>query len=375
MSGGWTGPGEWPDSSIGPDGQPGGVSHPQYGRMQPRGRPGGSSEGGPAAARQARPGPHRARPAPRSHGRPAEAPRVPGRRAHRRAHRRRLHGARRRSLRPCGDASGALARADRRQRAHLPGAGREDPGHRRAPGAALQLGVARHADRGPLPSRAQRHGGAAARARRPRQAHCGRNVGVARLRGPTASPRRRAAAEPISLLELLYPVLQGYDSVAVAADVELGGTDQTFNLFMGRAIQSAYGQTPRVILTTPLINGTDGARKMSKSYGNHVGITDPPEEMYGRILSIPDALLGEWYDVLLGEAPPERVGPRDAKRGLARSLGDRFHGPGAGEGAEAHFDRVFVEHAVPEDVEEATFAPADGTVHLAALIGAGFGGS
>src|SRR3712207_2008417 len=108
----------------------------------------------------------------------------------------------------------------------------------------------------------------------------------------------------LPILELLYPVLQGYDSVAVRADVELGGTDQKFNLLMGRDIQGAYGQREQVVLTTPLINGTDGERKMSKSYGNQVGITDAPEEMYGRTLSIPDALLNEWYDVLLGQAPP-----------------------------------------------------------------------
>src|SRR4051812_6127103 len=127
-----------------------------------------------------------------------------------------------------------------------------------------------------------------------------RHPTVARLLERDDFAKRYAAHEPISLLELLYPVLQGYDSVAVRADVELGGTDQTFNLLMGRDIQTAYGQPSQVILTTPLINGTDGARKMSKSYGNDVGITDAPEEMYGRILSIPDELLPEWYDVLLG---------------------------------------------------------------------------
>src|SRR4051794_7484354 len=151
-----------------------------------------------------------------------------------------------------------------------------------------------------------------------------RHPTVARLLERDDFAKRYAAHQPISLLELLYPVLQGYDSVAVRADVELGGTDQKFNLLMGRDIQSAYGQPPQVILTTPLINGTDGARKMSKSYGNHVGITDPPEEMYVRILSIPDALLGDWYDVLLGEPVPEGLGGREAKRALARALVERF---------------------------------------------------
>jgi tyrosyl-tRNA synthetase len=203
-----------------------------------------------------------------------------------------------------------------------------------------------------------------------------RHPTVARLLERDDFARRYAAHQPISLLELLYPVLQGYDSVAVRADVELGGTDQTFNLLMGRDLQAAYGQPGQVILTTPLINGTDGVRKMSKSYGNQVGISDPPEELYGRVLSIPDELLGEWYDVLLGEAPPAGTGPRDAKRALARALTDRFHGAGAGAAGEAHFDRVFVAREVPEDLPEATFFAANGgNVHLPALIAEVFGGS
>ncbi len=202
-----------------------------------------------------------------------------------------------------------------------------------------------------------------------------RHPTVARILERDDFSKRYAAHEPISLLELLYPVLQGYDSVAVRADVELGGTDQTFNLLMGRDIQGAYGQPPQVVLTTPLINGVDGTRKMSKSYGNQIGITDPPEQMYGKTMSIPDALLDEWHDVLLGGKAPEGLGPRDAKRALARALVDRFHGAGAGEAAEAHFDRVFRAREVPEDVEEAPFAPADGTVHLPGLIAEVFGGS
>src|SRR4051794_12993588 len=151
-----------------------------------------------------------------------------------------------------------------------------------------------------------------------------RHPTVARLLERDDFAKRYAAHQPISLLELLYPVMQGYDSVAVRADVELGGTDQTFNLLMGRDLQSAYGQPEQIVLTTPLINGTDGERKMSKSLGNQVGITDPPEEMYGRVLSIPDTLLGDWYDVLLGEPVPEGLGGREAKRALARALVERF---------------------------------------------------
>src|SRR3954454_22009986 len=116
--------------------------------------------------------------------------------------------------------------------------------------------------------------------------------------------RRMAAAEPISLLELLYPVLQGYDSVAIRSDVELGGTDQTFNLLMGRSIQTAYGQAPQIVLTMPILPGLDGVQKMSKSLGNDIGITDPPGEMYGKTLSLPDSALGQWYELLLGRSQP-----------------------------------------------------------------------
>jgi tyrosyl-tRNA synthetase len=185
--------------------------------------------------------------------------------------------------------------------------------------------------------------------------------------------KRLAAGTPISVLELLYPLLQGYDSVAVGADVELGGTDQKFNLLLGRDIQRAYGQAEQVILTLPLLTGTDGERKMSKSFGNYIGVTDSPEEMYGKTLSIPDASLENWYSLLLGEAPPEGVGPRDAKRALARALVSRFHSSQAAQDAQAAFDRVHVHHEIPEDVVEVQWRPADGSVHLPALLKAAFG--
>jgi tyrosyl-tRNA synthetase len=187
--------------------------------------------------------------------------------------------------------------------------------------------------------------------------------------------KRFAAAEPISLLELLYPVLQGYDSVCVQADVELGGTDQTFNLLMGRSIQQAYGQTPQVVLTMPLLAGTDGVQKMSKSLGNDVGVTDPPSEIYGRTMRIPDEQIGPWSMLVLGEPPAEGLGPRDAKRALARALVDRFWGPGAGVEAEAGFDRLFIAHDLPEEIEEAPVAATDGVVHLPAAIAEAFGRS
>jgi tyrosyl-tRNA synthetase len=187
--------------------------------------------------------------------------------------------------------------------------------------------------------------------------------------------KRWAAHEPISVLELLYPLLQGYDSVAVGADVELGGTDQKFNLLLGRDIQAAYGQPGQVALTLPLLVGTDGVRKMSKSFGNYVGVTDPPDEMYGKTLSLPDAAMGEWYSLLLGEEVEAGLAPREAKRALARRLVARFHGNAAAEAAEAHFDRVFVAREAPEEMPDVV-VPADGdSVHLPALVAQAFGGS
>jgi tyrosyl-tRNA synthetase len=202
-----------------------------------------------------------------------------------------------------------------------------------------------------------------------------RNVTVAQMLERDDFSKRMAASEPISLLELLYPVLQGYDSVAVRADVELGGTDQTFNLFMGRAIQGAYGQPPQVVLTLPLLTGLDGERKMSKSYGNAIGIAEPPGEIYGRTLSIPDALLGEWYGLLLGGEPPPDVPARDAKRALARALVTRFWSAEAAEEAEAAFDRVFIAREMPAEIPESTISANGGVVHLPAVIAEVFGGS
>ncbi|HWM09886.1 MAG TPA: tyrosine--tRNA ligase [Solirubrobacteraceae bacterium] len=187
--------------------------------------------------------------------------------------------------------------------------------------------------------------------------------------------KRWTANEPISLLELLYPVLQGYDSVAVEADVEMGGTDQTFNLLMGRAIQTAYGQEPQVVLTMPLLPGTDGVQKMSKSVGNQIGITEPPDQMYGKTLSVPDSALPQWYDLLLGRPVPDDLGPRDAKRALARALVERFYGAAAAVIAEAAFDRLFVTRELPDEIEEAAVSANGATVHLPQLIADVFGGS
>jgi tyrosyl-tRNA synthetase len=201
---------------------------------------------------------------------------------------------------------------------------------------------------------------------------------VARLLEREDFQKRLAAGAPIAALELLYPLLQGYDSVAVEADLELGGTDQKFNLLFGRDVQTAYGQPPQSILTMPILVGTDGERKMSKSLGNHVGVTDPPEEMFGRLMSIPDEAMGEYYRLVLGAEPPDGA-PNEAKRGLARQVVDRFHGEGAGEGAERRFDQIHVFGGVPDDVEEIDPHPYLGSdghrVHMPKLIGQAFGES
>ncbi len=177
--------------------------------------------------------------------------------------------------------------------------------------------------------------------------------------------KRMAAREPISMLELMYPLLQGYDSVAVRADVELGGTDQKFNLLLGRDIQRAYGEPEQAILTMPILVGTDGRQKMSKSLDNQIGVTDAPQEMYGRTLSIPDEAIDEYYRLLLHREPPAELQARDAKRELARELVSLLHSREEAEQAEREFDRVFVEHRVPEQVDETRIqAGEDGMVHL-----------
>ena len=185
--------------------------------------------------------------------------------------------------------------------------------------------------------------------------------------------KRFAAHQPISVLELLYPLLQGYDSVAVRADLELGGTDQKFNLLLGRDIQRAYGVPEQAILTMPLLTGTDGVAKMSKSVGNYIGVTDPPGEMYGKTLSIPDGSLGDWYRLLLGSEPPADVLPRDAKRALARGLVARFHGQEAAEAAEAEFDRVHIQREAPDDTPTVSWPADRSDVHLPALLADAFG--
>jgi len=202
-----------------------------------------------------------------------------------------------------------------------------------------------------------------------------RTTTVAQLLERDDFANRYAAREPISITELLYPLMQAYDSVAVRSDVELGGTDQKFNLLLGRDVQRAYGIPEQVALTMPILPGVDGVRKMSKSLGNHIGVTDPPQEMYGKTLSLPDSAMASWYELLLGEPLAVQLA-RDAKHALARRLVERFHSRDAAQAAAAHFERVFVQGNLPEEIEEASFsAPAGEVVHMPALIAASFGGS
>jgi tyrosyl-tRNA synthetase len=201
-----------------------------------------------------------------------------------------------------------------------------------------------------------------------------RRFTVARLLEREEFSRRMAASEPISVLELLYPILQGYDSVAVRADVEIGGTDQKFNLLFGREVQESLGVEPQSILTTPILPGTDGVRRMSKSFGNYIGVTEPPEEMFGKLMSIPDAVMDDYYRLLLYEPLDPDCHPAEAKRELGRRLVARFHGTEAAREAETRFDQVHVRREVPEDVRVVRVeATANGEVHLPAVIATAFG--
>jgi tyrosyl-tRNA synthetase len=199
---------------------------------------------------------------------------------------------------------------------------------------------------------------------------------VARLIERDDFQKRLAAGAPIAALELLYPLLQGYDSVAVEADVELGGTDQKFNLLFGRDIQSAYGQKPQSILTMPILVGTDGVQKMSKSLGNYIGVTEAPEEIFGKTMRIPDEAMPEYYRLVLGTEPDSGAPPNEAKRALARGIVERFHDAAAAAAAEDHFNRLFVERQAPDEVEELDLGPFlgddDGQVHLPMLMASAF---
>jgi len=191
---------------------------------------------------------------------------------------------------------------------------------------------------------------------------------VARMLERDDFHRRYVVGNPIAIHEFLYPLIQAYDSVALHADVELGGTDQKFNLLVGRDIQREYGQEPQVVITLPLLEGLDGVQKMSKSLGNYVGIDEPPEEMFGKLMSISDALMLRYYE-LLSDLGPEELAklkrdletgakhPRDAKEELALEIVARFHGMEAARQAAREFAHVFREHGLPEEIEEIVLSP------------------
>jgi tyrosyl-tRNA synthetase len=201
---------------------------------------------------------------------------------------------------------------------------------------------------------------------------------VARMLERDDFSRRYKSGQPIAIHEFLYPLVQGYDSVALEADVELGGTDQKFNLLVGRQLQADYGQEPQVVITMPLLEGLDGVNKMSKSLGNYVGITDAPGEMFGKLMSISDTLMWRYFELLSFRPAVEvealRVGvaegrnPRDVKFELAAEIVDRFHGPGTGEKERAEFIARFREGATPDEMPEFTVAAAGGAVRLAAVL-------
>jgi tyrosyl-tRNA synthetase len=182
--------------------------------------------------------------------------------------------------------------------------------------------------------------------------------------------KRLRANEPISVSELLYPLMQAYDSVAIEADVELGGTDQLYNLLAGRMVMEAYGLEPQVVLTTPLLLSWDG-EKMSSSVGNNIPLTAPPEEQFGRTMRIPDSQLEEWYRLVLERELPEGE-PMAAKLALARAIVARSYGEEAAAAAEAHFTRVVREGRAPDEVPEALLPDGD-PVHLPAVLAAAFG--
>ena len=201
---------------------------------------------------------------------------------------------------------------------------------------------------------------------------------VARMLERDDFRKRYEGGQPISIHEFLYPIVQGYDSVALKADIELGGTDQKFNLLVGRQLQQDYGQDPQVVMTTPLLEGLDGVQKMSKSLGNYVGITEPPGEMFGKLMSISDDLMWRYFEVLsfrslddienLRKRVGDGMNPRDAKFELGMEIVARFHDDAAAEAAKQEFISRFREGAMPDEMPELTLETEDGTLGLAHLL-------
>ena len=198
---------------------------------------------------------------------------------------------------------------------------------------------------------------------------------VARMLERDDFTKRYNGGVPISLHEFLYPLAQGYDSVHLNADVELGGTDQKFNLLVGRDLQKESGQTPQVVITTILLEGTDGVEKMSKSYDNYIGLTDSPSDMYGRTLSIPDVLIGKYFEYATTISPQEltiikndlsdgKSNPRDLKRQLAREIVKIYHDEDATQKAESDFDALFIKKDIPDDIPEYALSNAETLISI-----------
>ena len=201
---------------------------------------------------------------------------------------------------------------------------------------------------------------------------------VARMLERDDFSKRYKANQPIAIHEFLYPMVQGYDSVALEADVELGGTDQKFNLLMGRQLQQAWGQPPQVVLTMPLLEGLDGINKMSKSLGNYIGITDSPDEMFGKLMSVSDDLMWRYFELLsfrpleqiagLQQAVADGANPRDIKFELGQELVARFHGADSAANAQESFVKRFRGGEMPENIDEFTLESEDGGLGLANIL-------
>src|SRR5919198_2488571 len=199
-----------------------------------------------------------------------------------------------------------------------------------------------------------------------------RTATVARLLERNDFAERFSRSDPISVSELLYPFAQGYDSVAIEADIEVGGTDQLYNLLMGRDVMAHYGLEPQVAVTYELLVGTDGVKKMSKSEGNYIGVDEPPEEQFGKVMSIPDGALEQWWRLCL-DREPSAAEPMESKLALARGIVAAWHDEEAARNAEEHFTRVVREGGAPEEVPEVE--SPDAVVHLPALLAETFGQS
>ncbi len=198
-----------------------------------------------------------------------------------------------------------------------------------------------------------------------------KNMTISRLLEREDFKSRLDAQSPVSLLEILYPIFQGYDSVAVKSDIELGGSDQIFNLLVGRAVQKIYSQTPQTVMTMPLLVGTDGVKKMSKSYGNYIGLSDSSSDIFGKVMSISDDLMQEYYKILTDEDSEEikAMHPMKAKKQLASILVEKYHGKSSALSALENFEKVFSKKEMPEDMPEFVVSKPEKLVDILLLAG------